>query len=253
MFLGGWCNAARWTSKVTTNIVKFRLSNGQNIKVGKTKWTGQRTTRGQQEDTKQELRIKNKEIKTIRLPDKPAIGEVSSKKRQNVVYPQKVYALLNKTYATLKGIEPRGKEWDPIMQNWKTMLMSGRTPDEIIECMNWLAKANQEWTYGWTYRTVKMKIAEYLGGTLEDSNFNPILRDPMFKKLQGVYFAHEGTDWQVKSNLLERLGRSYPLPKFTNQWSEARKVLNSHTEEAEKKQREYLDMRESLAENLSVH
>jgi len=65
-------------------------------------------------------------------------------------------------YSELKGVSPRGAEWLPIQQAVKTMFLSGRTKDDIVGCMEWLASKTEEWMENWTIRTAKIKMPEYI-------------------------------------------------------------------------------------------
>jgi hypothetical protein len=96
-------------------------------------------------------------------------------KRKEVSYKMEDYKRVLDEYQRLKGIKLQGKEFDPVMRDIKTMFMSGRTADDIINFMRWAQKKVEEdgkeyiWLKNWTIRTIRLKMPEFLAGKLERS------------------------------------------------------------------------------------
>ena len=88
--------------------------------------------------------------------------------RKSSVFSQKDYDEVLDKYQQLKGIQLQGREFDPVMQNIKTMFMSQRSSKDIIACMEWFADKAEEggreydWTKNWTIRTIRLKLPEFL-------------------------------------------------------------------------------------------
>lgn len=88
--------------------------------------------------------------------------------RKSSVFSQKDYDKVLDKYQQLKGIQLQGKEFEPVMQDIKTMFMSQRSAKDIIACMEWFAdKAESEdrefvWTKNWTIKTIRLKLPEFL-------------------------------------------------------------------------------------------
>ncbi len=82
--------------------------------------------------------------------------------RKQIKFPKESRIKVEKSYKTLRKIEPQGKEWLPIQQTIKTMFMSNRSVKDIIGCMAWLAGNSEEWMENWTIRTVKLKMPFYI-------------------------------------------------------------------------------------------
>jgi hypothetical protein len=96
------------------------------------------------------------------IPFAPAKEGAELQKRKEIHFLKEDFDFIVSKYADLKGIAPRGNEWLPIQQTVKTMLLSGRTKDEIVSCMEWLAGKSEEWMENWTIRTAKIKMPEYI-------------------------------------------------------------------------------------------
>ena len=96
---------------------------------------------------------------SIRL-DKPTDRKANTFKKED-------YDLVLKEYQTLKKMQLQGKEFDPVMQEIKTMFLSGRTSRDIIYIMRWFNKSTEEWTKNWTIRTVRMKLPVLLSEAKE--------------------------------------------------------------------------------------
>lgn len=104
---------------------------------------------------------KNKLNKTIRLSTNSTIS------RKSKSFPQEHYNQVIEAYKTLKGLELKGREYDPVRQEIKTMFLSERTPAQIISMMKWLSATKEEWAQTWTLGTVKKKLPEFLAGKLK--------------------------------------------------------------------------------------
>jgi len=88
-------------------------------------------------------------------------------KRKEIKFPKEDYERVLNKYQKLKGIELKGKEFDPIIQEIKTMFMSERKPEEIIACMDWMNE-DEFYQNKWTIKTIRLKLPEYLSGNLEE-------------------------------------------------------------------------------------
>lgn len=87
--------------------------------------------------------------------------------RKQKKFPKEDYEKVLNAYQSLRGIELKGKEFDPVMQEIKTMFMSGRSVEDIIGCMKWLASGREKWMENWTIKTVRMKIPFYLAQSIK--------------------------------------------------------------------------------------
>jgi len=96
--------------------------------------------------------------------------KASRGKRASSTYPKKWYNDCIATYQRLKGIKLQGDEYKPVQQALKTMFMSGRKPDDIIRCMEFLA-ADKFYRAVWTINTVKLKLPEFLAGALDPERY----------------------------------------------------------------------------------
>jgi len=108
--------------------------------------------------------------------DKPTIP-----KRKDIIFPKETYNNILDTYQKLKEIKLQGSEFQPIQQTIKTILMSGRTPDDIIKCMEWMSK-DDFYKHFWTIKTVRTKLPEFLTGKLEKKDSVPICYKPFSKE-----------------------------------------------------------------------
>jgi len=87
--------------------------------------------------------------------DKPTTRQSKTFKKEN-------YNIVLEEYQKLRDITLQGKEFDPVMQDIKTMFMSERSVEDIIGCMKWLASKQEEWMENWTIKTVKLKVPFYI-------------------------------------------------------------------------------------------
>lgn len=85
--------------------------------------------------------------------------KVSGKERKQTKFPKTWYDSIIEEYQSLKGITLQGSEFKPIQQTIKSMFMDGRTHEQVIEAMRWVAE--QGYT-DWSIRTVKLKLPEVL-------------------------------------------------------------------------------------------
>lgn len=111
---------------------------------------------------------------------------LSKDKLEKQVFPRSDYIKIHEAYEKYKGIIPRGKEWDPIDRDIKLMFRSERTPEQIISFMDWFAWAVEasvggvrkyEWVRGWTIKTVRMKIAEFVAGKFKEKTGKEVLEE----------------------------------------------------------------------------
>lgn len=85
-------------------------------------------------------------------------------KRKNISFKRKDYSLVLEAYQRLKGIRLQGEEYKPVKQAIKSMFLSGRTPEQIIDCMEWFASLKEDWAKNWTINTVRKKMPEFVAG-----------------------------------------------------------------------------------------
>lgn len=111
----------------------------------------QRTTRGQPEDTNNNDNNDNKKL--------VAKATVSLGK-----FPKGDYSLVTEAYKRIKKVEPKGKEWLPILKEIKLMFQSERTPPQIIKAMEVCNSLYEDWAMS----TIRMKIADVVSGKLGD-------------------------------------------------------------------------------------
>ncbi len=96
-----------------------------------------------------------KELKEVNTTPSP-IGDVG---RKTISFKEEDYNLVIGEYQSLKGISLQGREFLPVKQTIKSMFMSGRTPEQIVEVMRFISQQNYS---DWTIRTVQMKLPEVL-------------------------------------------------------------------------------------------
>jgi len=82
-------------------------------------------------------------------------------------FPKATYDEVIKKYQQFKGIKLQGNEFLPVQQTVKSMLVSGRTKEDIISFMEFLSDTENPAYSQWTIRTIKMKMPEYLAGKLK--------------------------------------------------------------------------------------
>lgn len=100
--------------------------------------------------------------------------------RKNFKVPIEVYKEITDAYQKLKGIVLVGAEFSTIKRDIKTMLLSGRTKENIIEFMMFCSQickrieegdedAEKEfgWFQNWTILTIKKKMPEFLAGKFQ--------------------------------------------------------------------------------------
>lgn len=80
-------------------------------------------------------------------------------KRKDISFKQELYQPVLEEYQRLKGITLQGEEFLPVQREIKTMLMSGRTPEQIIAVMRHISQ--KDWI-DWTIRTVKIRLPDIL-------------------------------------------------------------------------------------------
>jgi len=80
-------------------------------------------------------------------------------KRAEETFKKEDYTKVIQKYEEIKETKFEGKEYDPIMQSIKTMFLNGRTPEQIMATMEFMAEQDE---YSWTIRTIQNKIAEIL-------------------------------------------------------------------------------------------
>jgi hypothetical protein len=92
--------------------------------------------------------------------------------RKDNKFKKEDYDEIIKEYQTIKGITLQGNEFLPVQQAIKTMFVSKRTKEEIINCMKWFDEKSKSddknlvWTKNWTINTIKIKMPEFLAGKL---------------------------------------------------------------------------------------
>jgi hypothetical protein len=102
--------------------------------------------------TKNDIKQRNKT-----RADKPLKDKFETDK-----YPKENYIKALNEYQRLKGIKLQGDEFLPIMAELKRIFKAGRLVEQIIETMG-ICEENYE---DWSMNTVRMKIADVVGGKL---------------------------------------------------------------------------------------
>lgn len=77
-------------------------------------------------------------------------------------FPKADYSIITESYKKIKGVEPKGKEWLPILKEIKLMFQSGRTPTQIVKAMEVCNSLYDDWAMS----TIRMKIADVVSGKL---------------------------------------------------------------------------------------
>lgn len=119
---------------------------------------------------------KSKAYKTNTITKETLIQKIGLDKpttRKDITFKNDDYKQVIDAYQRLKGITLQGEEFKPVQQAVKTMFMSKRTSEQIIDFMEWLAgkAASDEkewiWTKNWTIKTTQLKLPEFISGILE--------------------------------------------------------------------------------------
>ena len=151
----------KWLNNVYTLLDKDEwIKPEETISDGKpeeTNSTKKPKARGTQRPNKETNIYINKTHLGLEKPTTPI-----SIKRKSKKFPKAWLNQICEAYQDLRGIELQGNEWLPVQQTIKTMFLSGRSVENIIGCMEWLAEGSEEWMENWTIRTVKMKLPFYL-------------------------------------------------------------------------------------------
>lgn len=128
----------------------------------------QRTTTGQQQDTNNNVNNDNNKFVAKATVD---LGK----------FPRTDYITITESYKRIKGVEPKGKEWLPILKEIKMMFGSGRTPSEIINAMEVCNSLYDDWAMS----TIRMKIADVASGklTAKDKQGKPMMKIKSVKQL----------------------------------------------------------------------
>ncbi len=108
-----------------------------------------------------------KEIITKETITKENIGLNKSTKRNDLKFPKEDYDFLIRKYQELKGITLQGNEFLPIQQIIKSMFLSGRTKEVILECMEFIATSDQPYWQTWTINTIYKQLPLFLSGKLK--------------------------------------------------------------------------------------
>lgn len=233
--------------------IGVRRHDGKKLPIGVT----QVTNRGNSKlpngaDTTETLTTENT-TKDIRFDEKSSnhqeVGKIVDKSRKDIKYPKAIVDDIVNYYVQRKNIVPQGSEWLPIQQTVKTMLMNGRTPEDIKECIYWIST---HWS-SWDIRIVLVKMPEFLAGTLdkEKNKINFIVADPLFRKYQSVYHGSGDADIRAKMSILPVLNNKYPSWKYAEQWKEANKLLTGGSFVEISPPSVLTDIRATLAEKFS--
>ena len=108
-----------------------------------------RTARGQPQDTNNNVNNVNNKLVAKATVD---LGK----------FPKADYSIITESYKKIKGVEPKGKEWLPILKEIKLMFQSGRTPTQIVKAMEVCNSLYDDWAMS----TIRMKIADVVSGKL---------------------------------------------------------------------------------------
>lgn len=86
-------------------------------------------------------------------------------------FPKEQYDKVLSAFMRCKEIELLGAERNVALRATKTMFQSGRTVEQIIQCMEWLKSVQGDpdyaWARLWTMWTVQKKLPEFLAGKLQ--------------------------------------------------------------------------------------
>jgi len=82
-------------------------------------------------------------------------------------FPAEWYRELEAAYQETKGIVLSGPEFGPLQRDLKLIFRAGHEPQTVREFMAALEHSDEAWTDGWTIKTVRMKLAEWVGGKLK--------------------------------------------------------------------------------------
>jgi len=96
------------------------------------------------------------------IPDK---SENNKSYKENH-YPKEWYKQILDGYCSLKGIEPKGKEWLLLQRECKLMFENERKPDEIIYAMKKMATIAQKNNFSWKLGTIRVRMPELLAGRI---------------------------------------------------------------------------------------
>lgn len=103
-----------------------------------------------------------------------SIKEYTTTVKGNGKFPDEDYVKVQEAYCRLRGVELAPKEFGRIRRAIKDMFESGRTPDQIIGCIEWLEKKSG---YSeWSINTVASKMPDYAAGKLKGMKKNGDIR-----------------------------------------------------------------------------
>ena len=243
----------KWTQVWIVNWAKYQISVNTNDKQDDKPMTNERQTNDKPMTTTKEYKnIRNKE-EDIGFDEKPSnhqeVGQIVDKSRKDIKYPKAIIDDIVNYYVQKKSIAPQGNEWLPIQQTVKTMLMNGRTPEDIKECISWIST---HWP-SWDIRTVMVKMPEFLAGTLdkEKNKINPILTSPIFLRYKQIYHEDNDSAVRAKMSLLPQLESAFPLWKYGEQWKEAKQQLTEEIIVSIPPSSALNDMRQTLVKKFS--
>lgn len=108
-----------------------------------------------------------KETLYKRNTNKKDIASDSQKVRKKVTFNKETYNEILTVYQDLRGITLKGNEFLPIQQAIKTILLSGRKPEDIISFMKHLSE-DDFYKSKWTINTVRLKLPDFVSGGMEE-------------------------------------------------------------------------------------
>jgi len=135
---------------------------------------GLKELKGGLKEPKGGLAVACKEERIKELNKEQGLDKPTGAKRKEVSFKKSEMDRVIKAYEKLKGVQFNGREYLPIQQAIKTMFMSNRSADDIINCMRWFAEKAKSgekeyiWTKNWTINTIKIKLPEFLSSKLEE-------------------------------------------------------------------------------------
>jgi hypothetical protein len=86
--------------------------------------------------------------------------------RKEISFKKEDYNLIIEKYQSLKGIQLKGNEFKPVQQTIKSMFLSGRSAEDIVACMEFLANNPKECWQNWTINTIFKQLPLFLAGKL---------------------------------------------------------------------------------------
>lgn len=112
------------------------------------------------------IRPLGKEERGKRKVIKSKVIRLATPTRKETSFKKEDYNLIIEKYQSLKGIQLKGNEFKPVQQTIKSMFLSGRSKEDIVACMEFLANNPKECWQNWTINTILKQLPLFLAGKL---------------------------------------------------------------------------------------